>query len=292
MTTEGWHEVGREVFRRRFDPFDVTVTVILGGDGAAVVDTRCCPAEARELKDLIRRLTPLPIRWVVNTHAHFDHTWGNAEFANAEFAAPRLDPPAGIWAHETVPDRLRPDGPDVPGLLAELTAAGPEWPAKLADLEFARPTGLVAASAEIDLGGRVLELRHHGRGHTDGDLWIGVPDAAVVLAGDLVEQSGPPAFGPDSFPLEWPDTLGRALAWMSPDVAVVPGHGEPVGCAFVENQCTVIMEIARETMRLHAAAVPLEHAAEAGTWPFPADELGDAVARGYAALAGATSTGR
>ncbi|HEV2635737.1 MAG TPA: MBL fold metallo-hydrolase [Actinocrinis sp.] len=285
MRTQDWHEVGRDVFRRRFDPCDVTVTAILGADGVAVVDTRCSPAEAREVKDLVRRLTPLPIRWVVNTHAHFDHSWGNAEFV-----APRLDPPARIWAHETVPARLTWDDPGVTELRALMAAEGPEWADTLAEVEFAHPTDLVRHAADLDLGGgRMLELRHHGRGHTDGDLWIRVPDAGVVLAGDQVEQSGPPAFGPDSFPLDWPAALARALAWMGPDTVIVPGHGEPVDRQFVENQRSVIETIGHEAVRLHTAEVPIAQAAGTGTWPVAADELGNAVERSYAALAQAAA---
>ena len=279
MATGDWHEVGARVFRRRFDPCDVTVTVVLGGQGAMVVDTRCSPAEARELKALVRRLTPAQIRWVVNTHAHFDHTWGNAEFL-----APRLDPPARIWAHQSVPDRMRLDEPTLAEARALLPADSLE---QFGELHLAKPTELISDSARIDLGGRILELRHHGRGHTDGDLWVAVPDAGVVLAGDQVEQSGPPWFGPDSFPLEWAAALDRALAWMGPDTVVVPGHGEPVDRAFIEDQRTVISAVARETARLYADGVRIEDAAEAGTWPIAVEALGDAVRRGYAALAAA-----
>ncbi|WP_034262764.1 MBL fold metallo-hydrolase [Actinospica robiniae] len=87
-----WHEAADRVFRARFEPFDVTVTVVVGQAGVAVVDTRGSLAEGREVKEAVRELTAAPIRWVVNTHAHFDHVWGNAEFV-----APRLTPPARIW---------------------------------------------------------------------------------------------------------------------------------------------------------------------------------------------------
>lgn len=169
MTGDAWHEAAEGVFRKRFDPCNVTVTAVVGSQGVAVVDTRCSLAEAREVKEQIRRLTAAPIRWVVNTHAHFDHTWGNAEFA-----APRLVPPARIWAHESVPGKLDRDDPAVAAFLDRLSAEGPEWAAKVAELEFARPTETVGRLATIDLGDRGLELRFLGRGHTDGDLWIRV----------------------------------------------------------------------------------------------------------------------
>ncbi len=279
MVEREWHEVGERVFRKRFDPCDVTVTAVIGGDGVAVVDTRCSVAEAREVADEIRRFTSAPVRWVVNTHAHFDHAWGNAQFI-----APRQDPPALIWGHESLPARLDRDNPLTAALLEEMTAAGGDWAARAAELELVPPTELVDESAAIDLGGRLVELRHHGRGHTDGDLWIRIPDAGIVLAGDLVEESGPPAFGADSFPLQWAATLDRALDWMGSGAIVVPGHGEPVDRAFVAEQRALIDAVAQEIERLYRAGVTPNEAAQEGAWPLPVKELGDAITRGYAEL--------
>jgi glyoxylase-like metal-dependent hydrolase (beta-lactamase superfamily II) len=281
MVERDWDELGPGVFRKRFEPCDVTVTAVVGSEGVAVVDTRCSLAEAREIKAQLRRLTSAPVRWVVNTHAHFDHCWGNAEFV-----APRLTPSAHIWGHATLPARLDPDDPDVKALAAELAAEGPQWAQRMAELELVAPSQLVRDRASIDLGDRLLELRFLGRGHTDGDLWVTVSGPArIVLAGDLVEQSGPPAFGPDSFPLDWPDTLDRALPLIGPDALVVPGHGAVVDAAFVRRQRDVIASVAQEIRRLHAAGIPAASAAQEGTWPIDAKALGSAVARGYAALA-------
>lgn len=282
MAERDWDEIAQGVFRKRFEPCDVTVTAVVGSTGVAVVDTRCSLAEAREIKAQLRRLTSAPVRWVVNTHAHFDHCWGNAEFV-----APRLAPPARIWGHASVPARLDPDEPALRSLIAELAEQGPEWAQRMAELEFAAPSELVRDRASIDLGDRALELRFLGRGHTEGDLWISIATggAGIVLAGDLVEESGPPAFGPDSFPLEWAETLDRALPLIGPDALVVPGHGAVVDAAFVREQRDAIAAVAVEIRRLHAAGVPVESAASAGAWPMEAKALGSAIRRGYAALA-------
>jgi len=293
MADGAWEEVGESAYRRRYEPYDVTVTAVVGSGGVAVVDTRCSLAEAREIKEDLRRLTAAPVRWVVNTHAHFDHCWGNAEFV-----APRLNPSARIWGHETLPPRLDPDSPEVVERMARLAAEGPQWAQKVAELEFAAPTELVRDAAVLDLGDRALELRHLGRGHTDGDLWILVSDAgkgsvsgaaadsgaALVLAGDLVEESGPPAFGSDSFPLEWAGTLDRGLGLLAPDAVVVPGHGAIVDPAFVREQRHAIDAVAQEIRKLHAAGVPVESALAEGTWPFPSKVLRSAITQGYAAL--------
>jgi glyoxylase-like metal-dependent hydrolase (beta-lactamase superfamily II) len=81
-----------------------------------------------------------------------------------------------------------------------------------------------------------VEIAHLGRGHTDGDLLVVVPDADVVFAGDLLESAGPPSFGPDSVPDEWPATLDGLIGLMTATTLAVPGHGEPVGREFVFEQ--------------------------------------------------------
>lgn len=288
-----WHGVSDGVFRKRFEPCDVTVTAVVGSEGVAVIDTRCSPAEAREIKDQLRHLTPSPVRWVINTHAHFDHCWGNAEFV-----APRLIPPARIWGHESVVPHLDPANPALAALVSELMTEEPRWAEDLPELEFVAPTELVRDRASIDLGNRRLDLRYLGRGHTDGDLWILLteddaphshpdPRARIAIAGDLVEQAGPPSFGDDSFPLEWAATLAGALRTIGPDAIVIPGHGDPVNAAFVHHQRAQIDAVAEEIRRLHAAGIPAGAAAFEGNWAIPSTQLGAAIARAYAALGNA-----
>ena len=98
------------------------------------------------------------------------------------------------------------------------------------------PDRTFSSAAVVDLGDRVLELVHPGRAHTSGDLVVRVADADVLVAGDLVEESGPPAYGPDSFPMEWPLALDVCLQLCTDRTVVVPGHGAPVDRAFVMDQ--------------------------------------------------------
>jgi glyoxylase-like metal-dependent hydrolase (beta-lactamase superfamily II) len=136
----------------------------------------------------------------------------------------------------------------------------------------------------LDLGDRQVELLHPGRGHTAGDAVLRVPDADVVLAGDLVEESGPPAYGVDCHPLDWPGTLDVVLTLLTPGSVVVPGHGARVDRDFVEQQRQDVA-IAAQTIRdLAAAGVPADRALAEGEWPFPREGLEHAVRRGYAAL--------
>ncbi|WEO76879.1 MBL fold metallo-hydrolase [Cryobacterium sp. SO2] len=95
MTESGWLEVGRGVFQRRYDPLDVSVVVAAGPTGLTVIDTRNNPAEGDELiRDVALRFG-LPIVAVVNTHAHYDHTFGNQSFAAL--------PSAVVYGHHLIP---------------------------------------------------------------------------------------------------------------------------------------------------------------------------------------------
>lgn len=281
----GWREVADHVFIRRYQPVDVTITAIVGGEGIAVVDTRCSLAEARELRDDLRRLSSAPVRWVVNTHAHWDHMWGNAEFVE-----PRLSPPAEIWGHATVPGRCFDD--EAAAFRRRTAREHPEWAARWADFVEVPPDHLVERHHVLDLGDRGVELRYLGRGHTEGDLVLHVPAANVMLAGDLVEQSGPVNFGIDCFPLEWATTLDAliALGTAGSVAAFVPGHGEPVGLDFVIEQRAAIDGVAAEVRRLHGAGIAPDEALATGDWPAPWDEeharqqLDQAIRRGFAAL--------
>ncbi|WP_037607179.1 MBL fold metallo-hydrolase [Streptacidiphilus rugosus] len=277
-----WTEVGDRVFQRRYDPCDVSVTVVAGGDGLVVVDTRCSLAEAREVREHLKEISSAPVRWVVNTHVHFDHVWGNAEFV-----APRQTPPAQLWGSAEMIAAMRgaATDPEATAFKKSLAERNEVWAAKMAELEEVVPDHEVRGRHDLDLGGgRVVSMRQLGRGHTDGDLVLHVPDANVLLMGDLLEQSGDPAFGPDSFPLDWAPTLDAALALAGPDARFVPGHGESTDAAFVRAQRDAIASVAAECRALRSAGVPASEALAAGDWPYPADTLTHAVTRAYAQL--------
>lgn len=90
-----WVELADRTFCRRYDPWDVTVGVVLGSAGMMVIDTRASEEEGRELLADLRELDQRLPRWVVNTHPHFDHVRGNAVVAGAA-AARVIDRPATV----------------------------------------------------------------------------------------------------------------------------------------------------------------------------------------------------
>ena len=225
-----FREVADRVWVARYEWYDVNVSVVEGDEGLLVVDTNASAAAAHEVVVDLRRLSSRPLLGLVNTHAHFDHTFGNATFLEEYGAVP-------VTAHEEAAATL----PAHAAQVQESAATDPaERAGELAATTVAVPDRTFSSVLALDLGDRAVELVHPGRGHTSGDLVVRVGDADVVLAGDLVEESGSPAWGEDSWPLEWPWTLDVVLSLLGPDTVVVPGHGSPVGLDFVQEQRSAI----------------------------------------------------
>jgi glyoxylase-like metal-dependent hydrolase (beta-lactamase superfamily II) len=268
-------EVADRVWVARYEWFDVNVSVVAGAAGLLVVDTNASERAARAVLADLRRLSTAPLVAAVNTHVHFDHTFGNGVFA-AEGAQ--------VVAHEEAAAALPAHAADIRAQAAA-EADEDERYAELVATEELVPTRTFSSALTLDLGDRVVELVHPGRGHTSGDLVVRVPEADVLLAGDLVEESaarqGVPGFGSDSWPMEWPTTLDLVLSLVGPDTVVVPGHGAPVGRDFVQEQRAALGVVAETIRDLAGRGVPLDQALDVGDWPYPREELAHAVRRGY-----------
>jgi glyoxylase-like metal-dependent hydrolase (beta-lactamase superfamily II) len=272
--TRAFTEVGDRVWVARYEWYDVNVSVIEGEAGLVVVDTNASTTAAREVIADLRQLSARPVIGLVNTHEHFDHVFGNAAFRE-EFG------PVPITAHETAAANTVPHGE----LRKEsLLAGGAARAQEVSETPIVPADHTFSSVTAIDLGDRAVELVHPGRGHTGGDLVVRIEDADVLLAGDLVEESGMPAYGKDCFPMEWPLSLDLALQLIGPGTVVVPGHGAPVGLDFVQEQRSSIGVIAETIRDLAGRGVPLEGALEAAQWPYPAEHLGEAVRRAYEQL--------
>jgi len=267
-------EVGSRVWVARYEWYDVNVSVIEGEAGLIVVDTHASTTAAREVIADLRRLSPRPVVGLVNTHEHVDHVFGNAAFRE-EFG------PVPITAHEAAAANTVPHGQEVQ---AASLARGDERAEEMAQTPIVPADHTFSSVTAIDLGDRTVELVHPGRGHSEGDLVVRIDDADVVLAGDLVEESGAPSYGPDCFPMEWPTSLDLVLQLVGPDTVVVPGHGDPVDREFVQEQRSSIGVVAETVRDLAGRGVPLGQALEATQWPYPAEGLGEAVRRAYAQL--------
>lgn len=251
------------VFRRRYESLDLNVGVVVGEDGLLLVDTRASHRQAMELADELRTLSPLPVRWVVNTHFHWDHTFGNSVFADAE-----------IWGHELTEVALTGRGEemkeDAKAWLDE------EMHPEIDEVRIVSPTRVFSDRASVAIG-RAVDLGYHGLAHTDSDIVIEVADAGVVFFGDMIEEGAPPSFG-DSHPIAWPVTL--RLASRSIAETVVPGHGDVVGPEFVEGQIEELEAVASIADRVVSGEVDLEDAV--GSGPYPAEVMRGALLRAQA----------
>jgi glyoxylase-like metal-dependent hydrolase (beta-lactamase superfamily II) len=126
-----------------------------------------------------------------------------------------------------------------------------------------------------------VTLHHFGRAHTHGDIVVAVPDAGVVIAGDLVEEGAPPSFT-DSYPLDWPETVS-ALLTLQPHL-VVPGHGAVVDAAYVHEQRDQLSTLEWLIRDGHAAGATAEELAAQA--PFGPEAGLVAARRGLADLSG------
>lgn len=274
--TADFAEIADRVYVLRHPMLDVNVTLVVGDGAALLVDTLSTAGQATALTAAVRAVTRHPLT-VVNTHHHFDHCFGNATVAG--------NGSVPIYAHAVTLALLR-DHPETVRRLAyqEMREREPALAEELVGTVILAPTHPVHRAADLDVGGRPVWLRHAGRGHTAGDLLVYLPDADVLVAGDLLEESGPPDFG-ESYPLQWPDTVGELLHLTTSHTVIVPGHGAVVDVSFARAQHADLAALRQIIRDGHAAGLPPERVATRA--PFGSRAALTAARRGYAELSGA-----
>ena len=262
-----WREVGERVFVRRYEVFDQSIGAVEGDDGYLVVDTRVSHRQGREILRDLHELGGGPARLVVNTHHHSDHAFGNHAFR-----------PATIWGHIRCAERLRRDGR---AKVEALIHDSPEMDGEFREVVIDPPDRTFDDRTTVDAGGREVELRYLGRGHTDNDIVVIVPGADVLFAGDLLENGATPYFR-DAYPIEWPVTA-EALAGLVTG-AVVPGHGEPADRHWAARQAADLRLMSELAAAVHAGQLSVEAAIDRS--PFPADDSREPLERALAQLRG------
>ena len=221
-----WDELGNGIFRRRYEVLDQNIGLIVGAEEAVVIDTRSHHVHADELRRDIASLTSVPVTEVINTHMHWDHTFGNSRF-----------PKSKIIGHVRCRSRLQRDGEKM--RQATIASMPDEWAEPLQDVKIMPPQITFEEEMILMVEDRQIRLSYFGRAHTDSDITVLVDD--VLFAGDLIEQGAPPAFG-DSYPAEWPRTLEAVLTAAA--TVWVPGHGDVVDRSFAEHQKDELAEVA------------------------------------------------
>jgi cyclase len=205
----GLHEVANGVYAWIGPEGRTNAGFVVWNDGVLVIDSLYGPTLVKELIDQVRSVTSLPIQYVVDTHAHWDHAFGNQYFV-----------PAVIVAHENC--RLS---------LAEHhefqrqfgLARRPELGDEFRSIPVVPPVIAFRDFMSLNPGGRRIELLYLGPAHTAGDTIVWLPEERVVFAGDVF-VNGRSGFAGDGYPRSWVSAITR-LSHL-PARAFVPGHGD------------------------------------------------------------------
>ncbi len=200
---------------------------VVGDDGVLVIDSFFYPEAATALLDQIRRITPKPVRYVINTHYHVDHVAGDAVFKAAG---------ATIIAHRNVPGWIHSENLHLLG-----DGLTPELKQRVEAL--IPPDQTTDKPLTLLLGKRRIEVRPI-EGHTGGDLIVEVPDSKVVFAGDILWNHRTPTIT-DGTISRWSDSLAKLEA--SRDTVFIPGHGDLASRKEVEDLRVLFSDLERLT---------------------------------------------
>jgi glyoxylase-like metal-dependent hydrolase (beta-lactamase superfamily II) len=254
--------------------------IIVGDSGVLVIDSLRVPSFARALIDDVRRLSDKPVRYVVDTHSHWDHSWGNEKFpdstivGHANCRREMLDPEITIrWREKVV-------------------GAGDPWSEEAKSVQITPPEITFDQTLHLDFAGRSIDLHWLGRAHTSGDLFVHLPQERLLFTGDVAQDGGVPFMG-DGYMPDWPSTDARLLELDAE--RFVAGHG-PVGerPALVEARAFIVAlvtgaEAAVASGQDEATAMAGVTAAmrdRFGEWR-NFDRVGEGVAHAYRQIAGA-----
>ena len=240
-----WTPVADRVFVAALEPHRVNVGLIVGDDGALLVDTGNTVEQGAEVRASAEELTGVPVTHVVLTHDHHDHVGGlDGVRASGEVA---------VVAHENLTS-------------VEVTRA-------------------LAVAVSLDLGSQRVEIINFGSAHTDSDVVIFVPTASTVFVGDLLEEGADPQFDEKTALGNWPTFLDGVLGATSASTIFVPGHGAVVDRDFAFIQRAELSMLYSQAEMLIEQGVQLDAAAAAAEWPFGDETLASALPLVYAELA-------
>jgi glyoxylase-like metal-dependent hydrolase (beta-lactamase superfamily II) len=163
-------------------------------DGAVLIDAKL-PGWGSAVLNAMRQVTDIPLTTIINTHAHEDHVGADGEYPTV----------TEILIHENSGKRLA----KIPGKRPPVKTFGDR--------------------TSLTLGKRTVNVYYFGRGHTDGDAIIAIPDARVAFVGDLVAEKAVPVIDPASggSALTLPQTLARATTEITGIEYIITGHGPP-----------------------------------------------------------------
>lgn len=232
----------------RYDPVESNAVILINDDSVLVVDANRTPAAARATIAEIRKLTNKPVRYVVNTHWHDDHIFGNQSylevFPQVEFIAhhntredmkqlafPHIQRGKERWskvlaeAESQLAKGTKANGETMNAQekaeLREQLKVYREFLPKIQSIQLTLPTITFEQKLTLHQGSRTIEILNFGNGNTRGDVVVYLPQEKVLITGDLLVHPVPYAYG--SFIKDWVETMKRVREIDAQ--VIIPGHG-------------------------------------------------------------------
>jgi glyoxylase-like metal-dependent hydrolase (beta-lactamase superfamily II) len=239
--------------------FAANAGIVIGRDGILVVDTLTSAKEARRFISDIRKVSDKPIKYVVDTHYHLDHAFGNCEFAKlgATIISQEKDRKNLVNKGEAGLKNAKGYG------LTEEDMAG---------TVITLPTLSFTDRMNIDLGGETVELIYVGPSHTEGSTLVYLPERKILFAGDVLFTDFHPFMG-DGDVVGWVKTLDFILAL---DVTtIIPGHGPISGKKDIAEMKAYIQTFDQKARELAAKTNDVDYIAAELKKILPARHLGE-----------------
>jgi glyoxylase-like metal-dependent hydrolase (beta-lactamase superfamily II) len=247
--------------------------IIENADGVMIVDTHSKPSAARVIIERLREMTSKPVRYVVNTHFHWDHWHGNeaypAVYPDAEIVTNDITREAMVVKGlKRIQDHVRQVPGEIAKLKADIQAASPaergkhEADLKLAEsylaevraLKPALPTIAFEHTMKLYRRDREIHLLHLGRAHTAGDVFVYLPKEKVVITGDAMIGWTP--YMGDGYPEDWAGTLDR-LAQLD-FTHIIMGHGDVTGREWLSTFRSYVHDMVEAVRQEAATGATLE----------------------------------
>ena len=239
--------------------FGANAGIIVGKEGITVIDTLVSSKEAKRFIEDIKAVTDKPVKWVVNTHYHLDHTFGNSEFVKLG---------AVVISHINCKRNLENRGEAA--LRNAINYGLTEG--DMQGTEIAYPALTFPYRMLIDTGNREIELIYAGPSHTDGSTMVYLPGSKILFTGDILFTDYHP-FMADGDIESWVKVLDYI---MSLDVeTIIPGHGPVSGKKDIKDMKNYILAFDKKAKELAAESSDVEYITAEIKKALPAKSRGD-----------------
>jgi cyclase len=268
-----WAAISKPAYK-----INCNAAIILFDDSVLVVDTHSKPSAARALIEQVKKLTDKPVKYVVNTHFHWDHYQGNQAYPSSW--------PAGVEIISSEATRLNIERRGIPRVKHEITtmpaeieklkadaaaatepaqkaklssdlAQAQDYLAELKSMQVTLPTLTFDHSLILHRKSRTVEMFWLGNAHTNGDVFVYLPKEKILITGDAMHGWTP--FMGDSYPYDWITTLDKAEKLDFDQV--LGGHGDVMhGKERFELWKQYFTDLMAETGKAYANGATLEQA--------------------------------